>query len=877
MFSRIFDGRQRQSENRPLTNPSPPNSNTAEYQNPVYDDGASLPKEGDTHSLMGVQSIKTDSDHHPPEVELDNEDGDLFDIKAFEEMEHVLNKIDETKKSKDLKIEELDRNKKGNNSASKWRFGPAPIEDGVSEGDVMKIGSLEGTFNHKENKVFSELKIMMKNQPMHEVNNEEATSALLNYFAELGVSDEAVQVDYTFIEQLLISADINLHDKYGQSLMHEVAREWSLDFAEYLKLRGAELDHADNYGRTPLFVAVASNHVEMARWLLDNKANISQKTKANESQTLIHYAAKYNAIDCFDLLLEYGADPNEEDGNGQTPIFLAALYGRNPIAQHMLRIGISTFSVNVSGVLCIELIVQNLPTETAWQALEQYYETDNLNRREVYNMVGFSRSCMAKVGGAAKKYSPPNLLEILVDQQDFVLVTNPVVNQMIKLKGRVFATKYLRLNVFLYLLFTLLWTASISIRETNQFGWTYKVSMIVVLTIFGELISFHFMWKVYREYKSLLKANDHEKERLRNDVREREKHVHPRWEVEANLLNKEKDTIERRSTNYWSNGWNIIEVTCLVLSVVQFLIVMLWIGRPSTRYIHSIKIYYSAAFLVVVWIRLNNCFHYSQTVGAFVAMLGECVVAVARFGFLFLEFFIPFTCAFWVLFGGNRKVLDGNDDASGEYVAFENLVYQMYLLTIVGDYDYGDLKIINENFAQIFVGLYFVLVSVITLNLFIALMSEAIARINEKASAQAYLKEAEEITLIEKYFPVYRDEFENFLKEKANPWIVNGISASGDDSEGHDRKLVLVAKQISKSMQDSVKELRETKKSLDALAEKIEQLDSRHPREKRLETIQAINKISNFYNKAFNKVQRKTFYKVTDFIEDAITSRQYQS
>ena len=78
----------------------------------------------------------------------------------------------------------------------------------------------------------------------------------------------------------------------------------------------------------------------------------------------------------------------------------------------MLSIGISTFTVNLSGVLCIELIVQNLPTETSWQALEQYYETDNLNRREVYNMVGFSRTFMAKIGGAAKKYSPPNLLEV---------------------------------------------------------------------------------------------------------------------------------------------------------------------------------------------------------------------------------------------------------------------------------------------------------------------------------------------------------------------------------------------------------------------------------------------------------------------------------
>ena len=52
--------------------------------------------------------------------------------------------------------------------------------------------------------------------------------------------------------------------------MHEVAREWSTDLAEYLKLRGINIDFADNWGRTPLFVAVASNYVEMVKWLIDN-------------------------------------------------------------------------------------------------------------------------------------------------------------------------------------------------------------------------------------------------------------------------------------------------------------------------------------------------------------------------------------------------------------------------------------------------------------------------------------------------------------------------------------------------------------------------------------------------------------------------------
>jgi len=64
--------------------------------------------------------------------------------------------------------------------------------------------------------------------------------------------------------------DINVTDNHSQSLMHEVAREWSIDLADYLKLRGIDIDHPDNWGRTPIFVAVAANYVEMVKWLIDN-------------------------------------------------------------------------------------------------------------------------------------------------------------------------------------------------------------------------------------------------------------------------------------------------------------------------------------------------------------------------------------------------------------------------------------------------------------------------------------------------------------------------------------------------------------------------------------------------------------------------------
>lgn len=106
-----------------------------------------------------------------------------------------------------------------------------------------------------------------------------------------------------------------------------------------------------------------------------------------------------------------------------------------------------------------------------------------------------------------------------------------------------------------------------------------------------------------------------------------------------------------------------------------------------------------------------------------------------------------------------------------EYVLFEDLVYQMYLLTLVGDYDYEDLRVIDKLMAQILVGLYFVLVSVVTLNLFIALMSEAISRVNQIAAATAYLKEAKEINLLEGYFPNYSSKFEKYVIEECAPLV----------------------------------------------------------------------------------------------------------
>ena len=63
---------------------------------------------------------------------------------------------------------------------------------------------------------------------------------------------------------------MNAIDKHGQTALYEVTRNWNVDVARYLVRYGAELNHKDKMGRTPLHLAAAVNHYEMVDFLVKN-------------------------------------------------------------------------------------------------------------------------------------------------------------------------------------------------------------------------------------------------------------------------------------------------------------------------------------------------------------------------------------------------------------------------------------------------------------------------------------------------------------------------------------------------------------------------------------------------------------------------------
>jgi len=75
-------------------------------------------------------------------------------------------------------------------------------------------------------------------------------------------------------------------------------------------------DLPDAKGLTPLMHAAQQGHAEVVRILLENGALVNAFEE--DGCRAVHFAADAEALDCFELLLEAGADPDVRDVDGKT-------------------------------------------------------------------------------------------------------------------------------------------------------------------------------------------------------------------------------------------------------------------------------------------------------------------------------------------------------------------------------------------------------------------------------------------------------------------------------------------------------------------------------------------------------------------------------
>ncbi|KNC48366.1 ankyrin [Thecamonas trahens ATCC 50062] len=108
------------------------------------------------------------------------------------------------------------------------------------------------------------------------------------------------------VEQLALGADVNAIDGEGKSALHWTAVLGNTEVAEtLLAVDGVNADIPDEYGWTPLHLAVANNHPRIIDSLLNAGAAVNATTPSNETALDMAVANDVQAV--IDRLVEAGA------------------------------------------------------------------------------------------------------------------------------------------------------------------------------------------------------------------------------------------------------------------------------------------------------------------------------------------------------------------------------------------------------------------------------------------------------------------------------------------------------------------------------------------------------------------------------------------
>lgn len=633
-----------------------------------------------------------------------------------------------------------------------------------------------------------------------------SNKALLIYFSKLArsknVSDE---LDLDFIESLLTNgADINMMDKYGQTIFHEVARTWHIDVGTFLLAHHGNINQTDKYGRTPLHIAAAVNYPQMVKFLIDNGANEKARTYGEE-QTPVHYAAKNDAVDSLRMLWKLNCDMEVRDSKGRTPLQVAAELDRSETALFLVEINIDVGVVDSSGLSALTLMVDKMPP-VAKKALDCFHKTDRPNRKQYFYLNLLEPTQPGNNSVLAK--TP---MQAVLQNKQMNLLLHPVFRQLLTVKWNSFARMRHFAQSLIQLLFILIWSA---VGLTSPYDGTSEYMKgdlkdkwwRVLLESSAVLLTLYFIAQEIYEWRCSVRQHHKWGEWRSAEIQKDLKYCHPRWPEEKKYILQELDRIKESDVRYFADMWNMLDWVTYIWIVTGIVARVFALTGDARASGHHKKIL--ATSLIVIWLRLMKIIRAYQALGPFIVMLGNILEDTLKFCFLFMEFFIPYLMTFWMLFGGNdhaSKMVARGQSSSG-WKEVNDLIYSVWLVTVVGDYDYPALITIDKVMAQVLIGSYTALSGILLLNLFIALMSDTFQRVYDNAKANALMQRAIAIDTYQiGLSSKTRDRFRMFIQGQCAPQQVYYDDDDNDES-GELEKMTIQIKEVVDEIKENLDE-----------------------------------------------------------------------
>ncbi|MCD6034992.1 MAG: ankyrin-like [Rickettsiales bacterium] len=147
----------------------------------------------------------------------------------------------------------------------------------------------------------------------------------------------ACNEEHTVVAQMLIEsgADVNYANEYGTTALYLASKFGDDDTMEVLLEKGAKVDQAIENGNTPLYIAASEGEKKAVKILLKHGASVNQANSQGASPLLIACQEGHERI--VDIFLENGANVHQElHETKATPVIVAVSKGEEEIAQKLL-------------------------------------------------------------------------------------------------------------------------------------------------------------------------------------------------------------------------------------------------------------------------------------------------------------------------------------------------------------------------------------------------------------------------------------------------------------------------------------------------------------------------------------------------------------
>lgn len=129
------------------------------------------------------------------------------------------------------------------------------------------------------------------------------------------------------------------HDSYSRTPLMRAADKGRYDMVSLLLARGSDIDARDPLGRTALFYAIAGSHEATALLLLDHKRHTADEGTDASRNCVLTLAIMSDMVAVVERLINLGADLEQVDLSGMTPLHNAASWWSHGALELLVKAG----------------------------------------------------------------------------------------------------------------------------------------------------------------------------------------------------------------------------------------------------------------------------------------------------------------------------------------------------------------------------------------------------------------------------------------------------------------------------------------------------------------------------------------------------------